>query len=129
MNAIEEVRKTIDGIHILQAWFGEDGYPVEQDQANRRALVCENCPENRGALWWEKFSKDPIAQVIRIHLETKQKAKLTVPNEDNLHMCRICGCCLMLKVHVPIRFVAAHLNQEQLNRFPDYCWIKKETLQ
>ena len=123
MNPIEEIRKTLDGIQILQAWFGEDGYPVDRALANERAKICETCVENRGALWWERFSKDPIAQVIKIHLDTKHKAQLTVDNEGKLNMCRLCGCCLMLKVHVPIHFIATHTDP---TKFPEHCWIKKE---
>lgn len=131
MKTIDELRQTTEGMATLQSWLGEDGHPVPIELANERASVCVDmcCLENRAPNWWQTFSTDPIARVIRWQLEIKNSVRMRVDLEDSIHMCRACGCCLKLKVHVPICHIEQHINKEQLEQFPDYCWIKKEIKQ
>jgi hypothetical protein len=108
---------------ILREWLGAGGVPVKHETAAIRAFICEYCPENVAAKWWE-FAKDPIAAVIRQHLQLKHEMKIFVPNEEALNMCRRCGCCIRLKVHVPIEHIKNHITPEQLAEYARACWIK-----
>src|SRR5436853_5621037 len=44
--------------------FGPTAKPVEHYKAEGRGAICEICPKNTAALWWEKMFKDPIANTI-----------------------------------------------------------------
>lgn len=118
---------------VLIDWLGEGGIPVSKDMAEHRASICisgfdggKPCPRNRSPKWWE-FAKEPIAEAILGTLEAKNAMDLHVSVEDDLHMCDVCGCCLPLKVWVPIHHVIKHSTEAQLAEFPAHCWIKKET--
>lgn len=131
MKLLEELRKDATGLALLDDWLGAGGFPVEQSLAERRAATCisgddwKPCPFNRGGKWWEK-AKDAIAAVIRLQLRFKTELTLHVACEDQLQMCQRCGCCLKLKVHVPIEHIRAHTPPETVEQYPDFCWIRRE---
>lgn len=110
----------------LTEWLGKGGRPVPRMTAELRGLCCSTCPENREALWWERMYKDPIAAVIRKHLEFKHGLGLKVSMEQDLKMCRVCGCCARLKVWVPKEHLQASLTPAELSKFPAWCWITRE---
>lgn len=122
---IEELHRTAAAAPIIADWLGEGGKPVEQNLAEMRAFICELCPENAAPGWWDRF-KTAIALAIRAALEVKHSMKLELSNEDKLHMCRVCGCCLRLKCWVPLEHLADHTSPEQLTKFPHSCWIPFE---
>lgn len=122
---MEALRHTAEGISVLKDWLGSGAIPVSQEQAERRANICVNCPMNVEPLWWEK-SKELIAATIRRHLEVKNDMALTLPNEGALSMCRACGCAIPLKVWCPIEHIKENTSEATMKRFVPYCWIRKE---
>ena len=122
MNPIAEV---ITAEQIVVDWVGSGGVPVPSELSSERAYICAGCPENRGGKWWAT-AKHKIADVIRSHLEIKNGMQISTSFDDELNMCRICGCALPLKVHVPIQHILDHTDSETLAKFPAHCWIAKE---
>jgi hypothetical protein len=122
---INEIRNTVEGAAVLKDWLGEGGTPVSQELAERRATTCVCCNRNVAPRWWEKMM-NRIAVAIRQQLSVKQKCEIKTSLDDDLHMCQICGCCLQLKVHVPVKHVADHTRPEMLDKMPSYCWIRGE---
>lgn len=116
--------RKIVSLATLIEMFGPTAKPVEHYKAEARGKVCEICPQNKEALWWEKMIKDPIAATIRRWLEYKNQMNLRVSMEDSLQMCRSCGCCTRLKIHVPIEHISQHT--KDLSIYPENCWIKGE---
>jgi len=118
-------------LKILRDWLGDGGRAVPPEKSESRAKICmsgENgglCSENRAPQWWETATNE-VALVIRKELEFKNKLSMRVSCEDKLAMCRVCGCALPLKVHVPIEHVKTHLKADDLKRFPQWCWIRSE---
>jgi hypothetical protein len=45
-----------------------------------------------------------------------------------LGMCRVCGCCLPLKVWTPAAVLKRHVTPKQLNNAPSFCWMRRELL-
>lgn len=125
MNLIEELKLDASGVMLFKDWLGEGGKPVDTQLSQARANICETCTENVSPRWWE-HAKLKVAEIIRTQLEFKQRAHIGVLNEESLHMCRACGCCAMLKVHVPIEHIKNHTSEATLKRFPPWCWILKE---
>ena len=115
----------IDALKILTDWLGDGGLPVPSKQAESRADVCLSCSFHKPDRWWET-AKEKIADVIKLHLETKNQMKISVPQEEKLGMCRACGCCVRLKAHVPIEHIQAHTSKEQKAKYPPWCWVLKE---
>lgn len=128
---LEQVRNDASGAALLKDWLGAGGVPIEQVQAELRADVCYRgnngapCPLNKEPNWWQRFA-NTIALTIRRQLELKRRLGLRVQKEHHIHMCAACGCCLKLKVWVPIQHIGNHTSVETFNKFPPYCWQKTE---
>lgn len=110
-------------VNPIIEWLGGGGVPVSQTQADMRSHICETCPKNVENGWWDRV-KSAIAYAIRSHLEQKNMMGLRVFNEDKLGMCKACGCCIKLKVWVPIEHIRNHPSVEN---FPPWCWIPSES--
>lgn len=116
---------------VLIAWLGEGGAPVSQELAEARASVCkkgyygEKCPSNVEPNWWGRV-KHAAAETIKTHLQAKNGLKLVTSNESELGMCKTCGCCLPLKVWVPVQHVKEHMSPEMKESLPPWCWQKIE---
>jgi hypothetical protein len=125
---VKEIIQDAAAIPILLDWLGEDLGAVYPALAIRRARTCIMCTQNMAPGWWNKNLRDPIAKAIIAQLKVQETtdAKLPVDLEREVNMCRICGCCLKLKVWTPIRHIADHTSREQLEQYPDFCWIAKE---
>lgn len=130
MNLLNEAKKDVAGLATIKDWLGE-GAHVPTEQASGRAAVClkgnqgSECPHHHSPKWWEIF-KNPIADAIKRQIELKARMKLSTPHDENLAMCSACGCCMSVKIWVPIKHVKAHTTPEMMEKFPPYCWQKRE---
>ena len=130
---IEEIKRDAEGVVLLNEWIGDGGHPVSQFLAESRANVCkrgyngEPCPQHVEPLWWER-AKHAVAEKIKQQLELKNKIGMRVEQEEEMKMCRVCGCCTSLKVFVPIKFIADHTTTEQMLSYPTFCWQRQELL-
>lgn len=131
MKILEEIRNDISGLAALHDWLGDQGEPVHIMVSEFRAKICttgndgQPCPRNCEPNWWDRV-KSKIAIWIQAELEIKNRMKVSVSREDQLHMCGACGCCLKLKVHTPILYIKPHLSQQQIDKTPAYCWMRRE---
>ncbi len=128
---LNEIENDITGLAALRDWLGDSGDPVHPLVAEMRAERCvhgnngQPCPLNKAPRWWE-LAKEKAAQWIRKEIELKSHMNLRVSQEDGLGMCAACGCCIPLKVWAPGSVVKSHLTQNQLDKTPDFCWMRKE---
>lgn len=119
---LERAKSIADGARVIFDWLGHGGVCVSQEQAQTRADVCANCPENKPS---DMLTKD-VADAIRKHLEVKNRLQLRVNGEKSLQQCGVCLCNLRLKCWVPIDVIRKHMNDGELERFPEHCWQKTE---
>ncbi len=128
MSLLAAIRRTAAGAALLTDWLGEGGDPVSQEQSNARAAICLNCPNNKEPGWWDRHS-DVIASAIRRTLAIKNDLEYSVALEEDMGMCRVCGCALPLKLHVPTKHIKSHMTPELSQKYPDFCWQKTEATQ
>jgi hypothetical protein len=128
MSLLKEIARDVEGIKVLKDWLGDGATPVERELAERRALVCVNCPKNIKTRWWNfpQYLKDKIAEAIRYQIEMKRHLKMEVPNEAELGTCDICRCNMPLKIWAPIDYVVQHHGLDKTDDYPDHCWIRIE---
>lgn len=125
--AAGHVRKIWSGVRTLNDWI-ESGEPaVTQEQSNARAVVCAVCPENGKGDWTHWFTQ-PAAEVIKRQMEKLEERKLTTTSDDKIQICEVCTCPLRLKVHTPLKFINAHLDDDVLRDLERVhgCWIPAE---
>lgn len=88
--------------------------PVNQNDADRRALICSQCPANKSV----ESCSSCLATVKLI-----SKSLIGTRNtryDRKLKHCGVCGCDLKMKVHFP-------LNQDDKNDYPSNCWVDQES--
>lgn len=125
MNLIEEAKKYYSGISILTDWLGSGGHTVPIEIAQHRADTCLNCKYSGRSL----LVSGSAAKVLRSVIEIKNGSNLRVVGEKSLGSCGVCLCKLNLKIWVPVFHILAAMDEEELTRFPDGCWIKSESTQ
>jgi hypothetical protein len=122
--AVAAVRNTSAGIAVLLDWLGEGAEPVDLPVAEERAKICAGCPKNQPADWLAVFT-DPVAAVIRKQLSIKNDMELKTSVDDQLNVCRECGCSLKLKCWVPIEHILKHTSEDVKGKLDPRCWILK----
>jgi hypothetical protein len=120
VTTIEEIKRTPDGAKAIAELFG-DGVPVARDLAEHRAFICEYCPYNVSAGWWNK-TVSKIAEAIKAMLEVKHRLDLKTSNEDALKMCKVCGCAVPLIVWSPLALLRKRMKPGELASYPEACW-------
>ena len=121
MNLIHRVASIPRGAEVIWNWLGEGGITVAQEEAQRRANICLNCPGNNvgGIL------KESLAEMVKRHIEVKNNLGLRVYGEKSLGECEVCLCQLRLKVWVPIELVKKHMLSDEPEKFKSVnpqCW-------
>ena len=97
----------------------DGGTQVPQEQAERRATTCSDCPQNdRKAK--VGYCADCFKGVIFIFL----RKRLSTSKDKKLTYCHCCGCDLRVKVHIPIEAID---NSGLLKKYPKHCWNRTES--
>jgi hypothetical protein len=114
-------------LNMLRAWAqstlsGKDAF-IPQEEAERRAGICANCPFNTTL----QFSCGACmgAVLTLIHgILGKRKTEY----DSSLGACLICSCSLKAAVHVPVDVQREGLSDELKNDFDEikYCWKRVE---
>lgn len=120
------VQQAIKFFELRSAWLGEGVPPVPRDLAQKRANVCDQCPQNKPVNGLIASAKRMAADKLRDQMELKKQLNLEVSNENNLGMCKACDCVLTLKVHVDIKRIAETTDSETTDKLDERCWILKE---
>lgn len=121
----EALKNDAAGLAILREWLGDDSKPVSTLQACARSVSCVKCEMHRPARWWDTI-KHAVATAIKRHLEIKNKVGLRVDLEEELGMCKACGCCVRLKIWVPLKHIEAHQTEDVWNKLAPNCWMLRE---
>jgi hypothetical protein len=108
----------------LTSWLEDGGPVVTPELAQARGRICAKCPLNVTGDWWEKISKQPVADVIKKWLEIKNEMKIGVPVEKEVGICRACGCVLRIKIWEPLDYITQHTDPETMSKFVPNCWTK-----
>jgi hypothetical protein len=131
---LDDLKKMAGAIPILTEWLGDGMTPVDSMTTVERVKSClsgfngKKCPYNIAPNWAQKHISDPIAKVMLQQLRIRDEAKMALPKhlESKAHYCSKCGCNILLKITVPIQHISDHTDLQQLEQYPDFCWIAKE---
>lgn len=109
----------VDGMKVFTTW-GLAGAPmVVQEEANRRAGICIQCPINVGVTAG-CATCHKIASYI-----TGSVAKKRTPYDDSLRACAVCHCALKAMIWFPAETISSHETPDRQHVRPSFCWAKK----
>lgn len=108
---------------LLKGKFDRGESPfVEQSEADRRALICSDCPKNRvptGKGWVRNWTDRKMLDCV----DGRKTA-----SHDDLGVCKACGGCeLRAAVWWPADILQAVTPKADAAKYPDHCW-KRELL-
>ena len=109
------VSKIRDGTRLLMGrlFRGKD-FLVPQAEADRRAKICANCPENLRGVCSSCMSNeffDIFGWLLRANRKT--------PYDAALEVCNTCGCLLTAKTHISNET----LFELSKHTYPPNCWL------
>lgn len=108
------IKTIMAGFAALAGWVAA-GRPLDPGAATR-AAVCVHCALNVDAT---DCAPCTVPMVTRTLDGLRGSAR--TPHDAALRACRVCGCHLRVKVHVPL----AHLRGDPA-AYPDWCWLRRE---
>lgn len=91
---------------------------VDEEEANRRAAICQTCPNNASSFcssclglsgWMRKF----LLPGTRTDFDS------------TIGACSVCGCMLPMKVHFSIDVLRSGMENKQIN-YPSHCWMNND---
>ncbi len=125
------IKNASAGLSLAVDWLGDELYPVDLKVAEERAAICVKgdggnpCPKNGDPNWLEKLT-GAAAEEIRSLMGLKNEMSLRTTLDKQLHVCRVCGCHLPLKVWVNSDYVKKKLTDDQRAELPIFCWMLQE---
>lgn len=125
--AAARASKIWSGLRTTDDWIDSSEPPVSQEQSNKRASICAECPKNGKGDWTTWFTA-PAAEAIKRQVEKLHARKLSTVYDASIQTCTICLCPLHLKVHTPIEFIRKHTKPEVIQelRGGKSCWVVSE---
>lgn len=120
-----KLANVVAGLESVVDWIASGAEAVPQEQAEKRAEICSQCPLN-GRGGWEKWFTIPASNAIRSALRHKGEFKLATKFDDQLGVCEACSCPMPLKVWVPLDRFFPHMSQEAKDNLDKGCWIRLE---
>lgn len=130
--ASESIKNLTNGAKTLFDWSDSGFQPVAAETAQNRADICTGrTSKNRCEFNQRPKIKipDAVADIIKIQIQKKSSMKLSVHGEDDLEICACCGCFLKLKVWTPPSTILNNTPSLNLEKHPDFCWMKTESKQ
>jgi hypothetical protein len=103
------------GLATLGRWLGGGKKAVDQEEADRRALICSRCYLN------VQISGCAGCQRLVAELVGGRSSKY----DFALKGCAVCKCVLRAKVHVPQEILDKESEALQ-EVYPSFCWLRKD---
>lgn len=121
VNLWNKAKTMVDGAANLAIWVGSGGVVVSPEEAQDRAAICLNCPQNKPGM---EVTKE-VALATRKFLEFKNQLQLRVNGEKSLFHCATCSCVLRLLIWEPQDRIKSQMTEEEIKKSPAFCWKLK----
>jgi hypothetical protein len=103
-------------LRTAKAFVFSGAEKVPQEEAERRAAICADCPMNvTGNFCTSCFMRNMVASTVAMVSGWKTS------KDDKLKACGVCSCDLKIKVHVP----KDQMNYKELDGlWAEKCWMR-----
>lgn len=111
----------VTGTQTLAAWIAGGRNYVDGGVANARAAICTTCPENVEPQGCTGCNLSTLKEIVRSVVGSR-----TTTSDAHLKACKVCGCDLRAKVHLPHDILWRHMADSQKQQLPEWCWLVRE---
>jgi hypothetical protein len=98
--------------------------PVARDEAERRAAICVDCPQNKKGSFKDWFVAS-VAKGLTELVAMMNSQNLTTSRDKELGTCAACSCPMAAKVWVPLEVIKKHMPSGDVAKLDPRCWITK----
>lgn len=105
-------------LRTAKSFIFNGGQKVPQGEAERRAAICATCPLNSkdGSFCATCFLRGMVSSAVTM------ASRWTTSKDSELHFCKVCGCKLAIKIHIP----TSDMDHKDLkDAWPEHCWMRK----
>jgi len=114
-----DIQGVIQGTRTLAQWLIKGkGKKVEVVEAERRALICAGCPYNQDPAGCSSCSMGALREAAIVVVGGS-----TTAYDSQLKSCKVCGCALKAKIHLPLEILQDSLTDAQMFALPKHCWL------
>lgn len=92
---------------------------VDQKEADRRSVVCANCPDNIDAHGCKTCATGNVEKLVNTLSGSRQTKA-----DQRLKVCRHCGCFNRAQVWFPLDILQNNQRDEVRDALPQNCWKK-----
>jgi len=111
-------------LNVLGNVLASGGSLVEQEEAERRAAICTECPQNIEVPGCLGMCPGSVAKLLLRFAAAFQGRTLQTSRDAELKSCGVCGCANAAQVHVSLETLARVRGDFV---FPAPCWKKPES--
>lgn len=117
-------RELMSGTQVLLQHLLNGRKRVSQEEAERRAAICVQCPRN------VSFTRPcggmcPELESVVVGIVGGEKTSL----DPKLEACSVCGCSLRAAVWVPIAQLSTQEDADFIEKAPEPCWKRAGLLE
>lgn len=113
------VRDVMRGTKAMAQFIFSGMALVSKEKADERAQICSRCYFNVPI-----SGCAPCVGLASAILAISGANK--TPSDASLRSCAVCACSTKAKVWLSNEIIAKSTTEEQMQRFPDFCWQRKE---
>ncbi len=115
-----DIMAVIQGTRTLAQWLLKGkGKKVEPAVAEERAVICIQCPMNQNPIGCSSCSMGALREAANLIV-----GGVTTAYDSQLKSCKVCGCSLRAKIHLPLEILRDNLSEAQMTALPQACWLK-----
>lgn len=118
------VSAALTGAKIYKEMFA-GSQPVSLAEAERRASICEVCPQNkRGGFkdWFVSQTAKALTELVGM----MNDMNLRTSKDGNLGKCETCDCPMRAKIWPQLDVILKHMKPDQIKKLDPKCWITNQ---
>ncbi len=119
-----KVSTTLTGAAIWKEMF-QGSKPVAKEEAERRAAVCSDCPQNDKRGTFKDWFIATIAKGLTEVVGMLNAQNLKTSRDSELGRCKACNCPMRAKVWPTIEVIRKHMPLADISKLDPRCWITK----
>ncbi len=111
---------TLDSaVRLTRTLFSAGLKRADQSEADRRAMICSDCPDNVTPQGCTGCTRGIITKAISFIVGNRQ-----TPYDSQLKSCKHCGCFNAAQIWMPLSALQKTITKEENNLLPSNCWKK-----
>lgn len=117
----------LTGLAVYRELFTGKAKPVAKEEAERRAAICVECPQNNTKRSFKDRFVAYVAKGLTELVGIMRDMEFTTSHDAKLGTCDACECPLFAKCFVDMPTIERNMKTSQRAKLHPKCWIINQT--